>query len=271
LINARRHRWRLLRAGQACVTLWLGLAARPPAFAQSSPSPCEETPSAKKRPTTYGVEIALRSGHADRGFVINDRPVVQPVVWVTGRAGEASLWSSFPLAATTDRARPRIMELELTREHEWKNITIAPAITMVYYYDPVSIDTYRDLEGWMRLSYDAGPFHLFANQSVYLLTERGAYFGQAGITSERRVSHRVEVGGSFGAGWASAAFNDSYADVDKSALDRMSLEGWLTFHVTPHGYFGPHFEFSNIVDRRVRAELARPTYVFFGLTMGVEF
>ncbi len=25
---------------------------------------------------TYGVEIAFRSGHADRGFIINDRPVV---------------------------------------------------------------------------------------------------------------------------------------------------------------------------------------------------
>jgi len=85
------------------------------------------------------------------------------------------------------------------------------------------------------------------------------------------VSQRLEVGGSFGAGWASASFNDAYANVDKSAFDRMSAEGWLKVHVTPHGYISPHFELSTIVDRRVRAELVRPAYVFLGLTMGVEF
>src|SRR5213593_4227610 len=56
---------------------------------------------------TYGVELALRSGHADRGFIINDRPVVQPVMWLSGSGAEFSAWSSFPLAETTDRARPR--------------------------------------------------------------------------------------------------------------------------------------------------------------------
>ena len=37
------------------------------------------------------------------------------------------------------------------------------------------------------------------------------------------------------------------------------------------GYIGPHFEFSTIVDRRVRAELSRATFISLGLTMGVEF
>lgn len=42
------------------------------------PSPAQDTPSA--RPICFGVETALNSGHADRGFVISDRPVIQPEV-----------------------------------------------------------------------------------------------------------------------------------------------------------------------------------------------
>jgi hypothetical protein len=298
LNNTGRHGWRLLRAGQACVAAWLGLVGWPalaqdassvparsprlaigstpqhprsPAFAQSSPNSPEETPSEEEQRISYGAEIALRSGHADRGFVISDRLVVQPVVWVSGSVAAFSLWSSFTLAETTDGARPQIQELELTLENEWKNLTIAPAVRMYFYHDPLSSYRTQSLEGWLYAWYDAGPLQLFTRQSVDVWTYAGAYFGEAGIESERRVSQRVEVGGSLGAGWASAAFNDAYADVDRFALDRVSVEGWLTFYVTTRGYITPHIEFSSIVDRRVRAELARPTFVFLGLTMGVEF
>jgi hypothetical protein len=49
------------------------------------------------------------------------------------------------------------------------------------------------------------------------------------------------------------------------------VEGWLTAYVTPHCYIGPLFQFNTIVDREVRAELGRPTFLFVGLTTGVEF
>jgi hypothetical protein len=85
------------------------------------------------------------------------------------------------------------------------------------------------------------------------------------------VSPRIELGGSLAAGWASSTFNDAYADIAKSALDRISVEGWLTTYVKPHFYIGPRFEFSTIVDRAVRAQLIRPTYFFVRLTTGAEF
>jgi hypothetical protein len=191
---------------------------------------------------------------------------------VSGPAGEFSLWSSFPLAETTDGSRPQIVELELTREHKWGNLTVAPAVSMYFYHDLLqSIDRDRSIEGWLYLSYDAGPFQLFTNHSVDLLTYRGAYFGEVGINSAGRVLEPVEVGGSVAAGWASSRFNDAYADVAKPALDRISAEGWLTAHLKPHLYVGPHFEFSTIVDHRVRAGLVRPTYLLVKLIVGGEF
>jgi hypothetical protein len=243
-----------------------------PVFTQSSPNLSAEKGSEKKPPVSYGAEIVFQSGHADRGFVISDRPVVQSEAWVSGRGVEFSLWNNLTLAETRDGSRPRILEMELSSEHQWRKLTIEPAITMYFYNDALnrSSSSDRSIESWLYLSYHAGPFRLFTNHSFDVLTYRGAYFGEAGIELERRVS-RVKVGGSFSTGWASAAFNDEYADIRKSALNRISVEGWLKAYLQPHFYIRPHFEFSSIVDRALRTEVERPTFVFFGLTTGVEF
>jgi hypothetical protein len=242
-----------------------------PAFAQTSPNPPEEQRSEKERPVSYGVEVGLSSGHADRGLVISDRPVVQAVTWVSGRVAALSVWSNVTLGETTDGSRPQILEMELTRAHEWRNLTIEPAIRMFFYRDPVGVYSSRSIESWLYLSYHAGPFRLFTNQSVDVLAYKGAYFGEAGIAFERRLSPRVEVGGSFKTGWASSTFNDAWFGVDKSALNLTGVESWLTVYMTPHLYIGPHFQFTTTVDRAVRAELTQPTWFFVGLTTGVEF
>ncbi|PYP07868.1 MAG: hypothetical protein DMD59_13870 [Gemmatimonadetes bacterium] len=219
---------------------------------------------------TYGIEIAFRSGHGDRGFIINDRPVVQPVMWFSGRGTEFSAWSSFAVAQTTDGARPQIVELELTHEHKLGRLTVGPALRMYFYHDALSADRDRSLEGWLNLSYDVGPFQLFTRQSLDVLTYKGAYFVDAGIESEQRISPPLVIGGSLGAGWASWRFNYAYAAVAKSTLDRVRAATWLTVHLKQF-YVGPHLEFSTIVDPAVRAAVNRPTYLLVRLSMGGEF
>ena len=219
---------------------------------------------------TYGIEIAFRSGHADRGFIINDRPVVQPVMWFSGRGTEFSAWSSFAVAQTTDGARPQIVELELTHEHKLGRLTVGPALRMYFYHDALSADRDRSLEGWLNLSYDVGPIQLFTRQSLDVLTYKGAYFVDAGVESYTRVSPPLEIGGSLGAGWASWRFNYAYAGVAKSTLDRVRAATWLTVHLKQF-YVGPHLEFSTIVDPAVRAAVNRPTYLLVRLSMGGEF
>jgi hypothetical protein len=217
------------------------------------------------------MEIAFRSGHADRGYLISDRPVIQPVVWLSASGADFSAWSNLPVTENTDGSLPQILELELTRELEWKNFSIGPAARMWIYHDPLSPYSTRSLEGWLYLSYHAGPFRLFTNHSLDILTYKGAYFVDAGIASEGHVSQPIEMGGSLGVGWASATFNDSYFGVAQSALNRMSAAGWLTVYVTPQLYIGPHFEFNTTLDRRVRAEHIRPTYLLIGITVGGDF
>jgi hypothetical protein len=217
------------------------------------------------------VEIELGSGYADRGIVISDRPVVQPVAWVSGSVATFSVWSNFTLGETAEGSRPQIFEMELTRAHEWGNLTIEPAVTMFFYRDPLGVYNTRSIEGWLYLSYHAGPFRLFTNHSVDALAYKSAYFGEAGIAFERRVSPRVEVGGSLNAGWASSRFNDAYVGIDQSALNLVGVEGSLTAYVKPHLYVGPYVQFSTIVDRALRAKLAQPTLLSVGLATGVKF
>src|SRR5262249_55235230 len=120
LINARRRGWRWQRAGIAWAMAGLsGVTVCAPACAQDTSA----VPSRSPRPLSYGAEIAIRTGHADRGFVVSDRAVIQPEVWVSGGGAELSAWSSFTLAETTDSARPQILEFELTRALEWKSLT----------------------------------------------------------------------------------------------------------------------------------------------------
>jgi hypothetical protein len=243
-----------------------------PAFAQDCPSPTEEKGSEKKHAVSYGLEIELSSGHADRGLVISDRAVVQPVTWVSAGVTTLSLWSNFTLAETTDGSRPQILEIEATHAHEWRNLTIAPAIRMYFYRDPVNIFfNSRSLEGWLYLSYDVGPVRLVANNSLDVLTYKGAYFGDAGVEIDRRMSQRIELGGSFKTGWASSTFNDAWFGIDRSAFHLITVESWLTAYVKRPLYIRPYFQFSTIVDGAMRAELTRPTLFFVGLATGVEF
>jgi hypothetical protein len=252
------------------VAAWLTLVAFGNVLAQDTAS--LPTTSSNGR-LSYGAEVAFSSGHADRGFILADRPVVQPVLWLSGRGAELSVWGNLPLAETTDGLRPEIMEMELTRKYAWGGgkFRVAPAVRMFFYRDALSFSDTRSVEGWLTLSYDLGRFRLFTNQSIDLMTYQGAYFGEVGIMSERRVSPRLEMGGSLAAGWASATFNQAYAGVARSALDRLSVEGWVTTYVRPRLYIGPQVELSTIVDRAVRAELMRPAYVVVRLTTGAEF
>ena len=73
-----------------------------PAFAQDTAPVQAISPPAKERRISYGAEIAFSSGHADRGFIVSDRPVVQPVLWLSGSNAELSVWSNFTLVQTTD-------------------------------------------------------------------------------------------------------------------------------------------------------------------------
>lgn len=223
------------------------------------------------RRVSYGLEVAFRSGHADRGFLISDRAVVQPVTWIGWSGAELSLWGSVPLTPNTDGSRPNIAEFELTRTHRWGKLKLAPSLRLYYYHDALSRDRDHSLEGWLKLSLDLGLCRLFTTPSIDVLTYPGAFFMDSGVESEGHVASWLVLGGSLRAGWASSRFNDEYAGVPKSTLDRVSAESWLAAYVMPKLYIAPHLEYNATVDSDLRAQLNQPNYLLVRVAVGGEF
>jgi hypothetical protein len=121
------------------------------------------------------------------------------------------------------------------------------------------------------LSYPVGPLRIFTSHSLDVLAYRGSYFGEGGIGYEAHVTKKTALALTLRSGWASSKFNDVYIGLGKAALNFIGAEGSLTYHLKPNLYLRPHFEFSSIADRRLRAYLSSPTFVNFGLAIGIDF
>ena len=162
-------RSRSLRSVQACVALSLAFLAfsAPRAVAQDSSA------------FSSGFETAVRSGHSDRGFLISDRAVVQPVLWAAWKRTSGYVWSNVALASASDGTRPGIVEGELSQGFEWKGISMTPAARMYFYYDPLLRSRSRSLETWLNLTRDIGALTLFTRHSLDLLDNRGREIGRA--------------------------------------------------------------------------------------------
>src|SRR5260370_35501722 len=97
-------------------------------------------------------------------------------MWFSGSGTEFSAWSSFPVAQTTDGARPQIIELELTHEQTWGKLTVGPALRMYFYHDALSAERGRSLERWLNLSNHLGPSRLLTRPTLHHLTYKADDF-----------------------------------------------------------------------------------------------
>jgi hypothetical protein len=235
------------------------------------PADAPQPASTIERPLSYGLEIDFRSGYADRGILISDRPVVQAIPWLSGSAGRVALWTNFALDEASDNSLPQILEVDFSREQQWGRLSVVPKIEIYEYSEPVSAYRSRSIESWIDVSYRADPVRIFTSHSVDLAEHRGAYFGEAGIEVNREVSRAIEIGTSISGGWGSRTFNEAFFDVDRAAFNLVRVDGWLTTYLTRSFFVVSHFQVNQFVDRALRAGVARPTMVFVGLVMGVEF
>ena len=239
------------------------------AIAQDYAKPLEEN-SLEQRRIKWGVENDFSSGHVWRGLVVSDQPVVQPDAWISVSGFTFEVWGNLTLSNTSEGTRPRVTELTLTYERDWKKLTIEPALETSFYRDPLAVEASTSTEASLKLSYPVGPVRVFTMHSFDVLA-KGAYFGETGIACERQISKRASFEAALHAGWASSKFNDAYVGVSKPAFNFIGVEGSFHYYVRPHLYFEPHFGFSTITDGRLRGALLKPTFFTFGLATGVNF
>ena len=241
-----------------------------PAFAQELTQPPQEGPPEQSK-IAWGVENDFRSSHVWRGLVISDRPVLQPEAWISVSGFTLDAWSNLTLRDTTDRTRPRIMELSLQYDRDWGKLKIEPTLEADFYHDPLNVESSKWVESSLRVSYPAGPLRMFTAHSFEISDYRGAYFGEAGIDYERRLSKKTEVEITPKIGWASTKFNEANIGVPKAAFNLLAVESSLTYYFNKNLYLRPELGFSRIMDAQLRAAALNPTFLTFGLAIGVSF
>ena len=200
-----------------------------------------------------------------------DQPVLQPAAWISVSRFTFVGWSNLTLRDTTESTRPRIGELDLAYERDWKKLRIEPTLEVYFYRDPLNIESSNSAEGSLRVSYAAGPLRVFTAHFFDVLADRGAYFGEAGIDYPRRLSENAELEITFRTGWASAKFNDANIGVAKAAFNLVGAESSLTYQLNKNLYLRPQIGFGRIMDPLLRQEVMHPTFLAFGLAIGVDF
>src|SRR5258706_2284454 len=222
---------------------------------------------------SYGVEGDFNSAYVWRGIVLNNRPVVQPSVWISASDVSLEIWSALNLSHTPEIGSLQTTYLALAYGRAWKNLRIEPALEGYLNRRFAEVRDPNTLEATLSVSYQmgsfrGGPMRLFASHAWDVLAHRGAYFGEAGLGYQKAMARDSTLALSLRSGWASKRFNEVYVGLAKSAVNFVGVEGSFRYPVTTKLYVRPHLEFVYTTDRRVRARQLWASVPHLGLVLG---
>jgi hypothetical protein len=225
---------------------------------------------------SYGVEGDFNSAYLWRGIVLNNRPVVQPSLWISASDVSFEVWSAVNLSHTAEIESFQTTYLALAYGRAWKKLRIEPALEGYLNRRFAKVRDPHTLEATLSVSYQmgsfrGGPLRLFTSHAWDVVAHRGAYFGEAGLGYQKAMARDSTLALSLRSGWASARFNEVYVGLAKSAVNFVGVEGSFRYPVTTRLYVRPHLDFVYTTDRRVRDQLLWPSLVNFGLALGGEF
>ena len=219
----------------------------------------------------FGLETDFNSQYLWRGIVLSDRPVLQPSAWISGFGFEFTAWRNLNLTRTGENVHLHTTNLNLTYSHDWKKVRIEPSLDAYLNQPPKGFHDPNTMEASLKLSYPVGRLRIFTSHAFDVITYRGSYFGEAGVSYEGRLTERVVPAVSITAGWSSSTFNKTYIGFDKRAFNFVGAEASVTYYLRDHLYLRPHFEFSTTAARELREYLDFPTSANFGLAVGMDF
>ena len=215
---------------------------------------------------TFGAETDVASGYAWNGILVTGKPVVQPSAWVSFSGFTFAGWFNIP---TSDS--PPETDLDITFNHTWGTLTIAPEIETYFERTQTDSDDRNTTEASVDISQRLGELSLFTSHTFDVGAHRGAYVGTAGVGREVRLAVRSKVAAAAWFGWASSKFNEVNIGVREPAVNFIGAQLALTYALSPHAYLRPHLDCSDVLHQRFRALLDRPTIVIWGLSTGLEF
>jgi len=233
----------------------------------------QQEPTGAHNPSTtslsYGAEADVNARYVWHGITYSEGPVLQPSVWLTKDGFSATVWGN--LALTDERQARRFNEVDLIFSYRLERKRVKIEQTILFYFDrpiPQTDDPPSGIAS-VKLSVPAGPLSVYTDQEVDFLSYRGAYFGDVGVALERQIGGRAKLAGDINLGWGSETFNRMFVGVPKRALNVTGLEVSVTYTLNDRVYLRPHVEFSYVLDRQLRGQLAAPTRANAGVAIGI--
>jgi hypothetical protein len=226
---------------------------------------------------SYGAETDIVSKVLWYGFEMDGGAGFEPSAWVSLSDFTFSAWCNYALQAlkypSSNGNRCNLVEILLDYKKEFGPIAVEPMIG--YYYLSGERGT---AELTFKASYRIiGPFSVFTGHAFDIISYLGAYYGEAGVSFQKKLPLHLGISSECGLGWASAEFNKANLDssVNKWALNLFRAQADLVWSPLSFFYIKPHAEFSWIIDNGLRDELKSngldPINLGAGLLMGVEF
>lgn len=258
---ARMHR----RSVTHPLIIALLILAHTPGFAAAQiAAPDKDAPSR----TASGLETDFNSRYVFRGLTYSRGPVKQSTAWVTFSEITFYAWVNIMLDHEPQRRRFSEIDLGVSYAREWKKLTLEPAVDYYRYRFPPLMKYPPTGEASVKLSYSIGHARIFTKQIVDIGSYRGAYFGEAGLSHEQKLSRKTTFSAGVILGWASSKFNEAYVRVPKPAFNLIGGEVSFTYTPNSRFYLKPHFELTRVPDSRLRSHLNSPTIGKFGVAIG---
>ena len=248
----------------------------PPPTITSTPSSIRveagaETPAQltdKESTFTYGAEIDFNSRYVWRGLLLDDGPVWQPSAWISAFGFTLTAWSNVAMTDASGVAGLNSSGLTMTYNRDWEKLRLEAVLDAYTGQQAPDIEAQNTMESSLKLSYPVGPLRIFTTHAFDVLAYRGLLLwrGWAGVREADNEKYRVHDFRPFGLGFSEVQRCIHRRQQISVQFGRSRRGAHLLFGAAK--YFRPHVQFSSIIHRRLREQLAPASIVNFGLAFG---
>jgi len=212
-----------------------------------------------------GAEAGYNSSYIWDGVVVNESAVVQPSAYVSVGDFTVEGWGNL-VANGSEKFQNRFNEtsLSVSCETEVGEVGIEPFLEY-YIYPGQENDNPSTGMLSVKMSVPFGLFKAVTTQSVDVAAYKGAYYGEAGLIYPGACRHNLSFEISAKFGWASSYFNNTYNNLDKTALDDFQAGFSANYRLTPTFHVVPHFELYTFLDNDLIKATNRARVVNFGV------
>jgi hypothetical protein len=216
---------------------------------------------------SWGMETDINSKYVWHGLIFADETVIQPTAWISMNGLTCSVWNNQvpgnePGLGTGD-------EVDLSAAYEWEIGPVGTEFAFAYYVYPNQDDSPSTGELSARLTRGFGSFEFSTGHSLDIIEYDGAYFGDVQLMLEREFADCLSYNIATSLGWASAAFNNTYAGVNRDALNMIGGTASISWYLTDNIYIRPHFESYRILNNSI-ADMTKRDVFSFGGVVGFE-